>query len=67
MPVATVGIGKADVRNAAVLACQILALGDPELARRLQQLKHEMVRGVEARNRALQKQSQQEYFGSLPG
>lgn len=41
------------MRNA-VLGCQILALGDPALARRLQGLKQEMVRGVEARDGALQ-------------
>ncbi len=33
VPVATVAIGKAGARNAAYLALQILALGDPDLAR----------------------------------
>lgn len=35
IPVATVAIGSAGAKNAAYLAAQILALGDPELARRL--------------------------------
>lgn len=55
VPVATVAIGKAGARNAAVLACQILALGDPDLALRLTSLKEEMARGVEAKDEALQR------------
>jgi phosphoribosylaminoimidazole carboxylase PurE protein len=35
VPVATVAIGKAGAHNAAVLAAEILALGDPEIRRRL--------------------------------
>lgn len=35
IPVATVAIGKAGAKNAAWLAAQILAISDPELARRL--------------------------------
>jgi 5-(carboxyamino)imidazole ribonucleotide mutase len=35
VPVATVAIGAAGAANAAILAAQILALGDPELAERL--------------------------------
>ncbi len=35
VPVATVAVGKAGARNAAVLAAQILALDDPALAERL--------------------------------
>jgi phosphoribosylaminoimidazole carboxylase PurE protein len=35
VPVATVAIGRAGARNAALLAIQILALGDPRLSRRL--------------------------------
>ncbi len=54
VPVASVAVGKAGARNAAVLACQILALGDPDLAQRLRSLKEEMARGVEARDQSLQ-------------
>ena len=35
IPVATVAIGSAGAKNAAVLAAEILALGDPELTERL--------------------------------
>jgi len=35
IPVATVAIGKAGAKNAAVLAAEILSLGDPELKKRL--------------------------------
>jgi len=35
LPVATVAIGSSGARNAAILAAQILALGDPELEKRL--------------------------------
>ncbi|GAB4255995.1 MAG: 5-(carboxyamino)imidazole ribonucleotide mutase [Deferrisomatales bacterium] len=54
VPVATVSIGKAGARNAAVLACQILALSDPDLAQRLASLKEEMAREVEQKDEALQ-------------
>ena len=37
VPVATVAIGRAGAANAALLAMQILALQDPDLAKRLQQ------------------------------
>ena len=37
VPVATMGIGRAGATNAAVLAAQILARGDPSLARRLKE------------------------------
>jgi len=52
IPVATVGIGGA--RNAALLAVQILALGDPQLKEALTAYREKMVRDVEAKNRALQ-------------
>jgi phosphoribosylaminoimidazole carboxylase PurE protein len=55
VPVATMAVGKAGARNAAILACQILALADPALAARLAALKEEMARGVEAKDEALQR------------
>lgn len=55
VPVATMAVGKAGARNAAILACQILALADPPLAARLASLKAEMARGVEAKDEALQR------------
>ena len=47
IPVATMGIGKAGAKNAAVLACRILALSDSELAERLVRFRQDMVREVE--------------------
>ena len=41
VPVATVSIGKAGAKNAAILAVQILALGDDGLAKRLSDFKKE--------------------------
>ncbi|MBD3160806.1 MAG: 5-(carboxyamino)imidazole ribonucleotide mutase [Candidatus Eisenbacteria bacterium] len=45
VPVATLAVGKAGARNAAVLALQILALGDEAVARRVDELKEAMARG----------------------
>src|SRR5512145_1002740 len=47
VPVATMSIGKPGATNAAVLAAQILALGDPELAARLLRHKIELAEKVE--------------------
>ena len=48
VPVATVSIGKPGATNAGVLAAQILALGDPELANRLVAYKNRLAEKVEA-------------------
>lgn len=45
VPVATVAIGSAGAKNAAVLAVQMLALGDRGLALKLEDLKQRMARG----------------------
>ncbi len=47
VPVATVSVGKAGAINAAVLAAQILALGDLALAGRLQDYKNRLAEKVE--------------------
>jgi phosphoribosylaminoimidazole carboxylase PurE protein len=47
VPVATVAIGRAGATNAGVLAAQILALGDPELAKRLDAYKAKLADKVE--------------------
>ena len=44
---ATVAIGKPGARNAGLLAVQILATSDEELAKKLDMFKAEMARGVE--------------------
>ena len=56
VPVATVAVGKAGAENAAILAVQILALGDADLQRRLDQFKTELARQVEEKDARLQQQ-----------
>lgn len=53
VPVATMGIGKAGAKNAAILAAQILALADDKLADRLVAFKKEMAREVEEKAQRL--------------
>lgn len=53
VPVATMAIGKGGARNAAILAVQILALKDPELAAKYQQQKIAMATKVLAQNKKL--------------
>lgn len=45
VPVATVAIGSAGAKNAAILAVQILALADPALRKKLEELKQRLARG----------------------
>ena len=52
IPVATVAIDGAD--NAAILACQMLALSDEDLAAQLLQMKADMAQGVAKKDAALQ-------------
>jgi phosphoribosylaminoimidazole carboxylase PurE protein len=47
IPVATVSVGKAGARNAAILAVQIIALQDPKLTKQLQDFRRMMVKEVE--------------------
>jgi len=47
VPVATMAVGKAGARNAAILAVQILSLHQPALQRRLEDYKKEMAQQVE--------------------
>lgn len=54
VPVATVAIGKAGAKNAAVLAVQILALADAELREKLHQFKKTQERKVREKDAALQ-------------
>ena len=54
MPVATVAIDGAE--NAAILAAQILAVSDAELAQRLKAMRREMTEKVEAKDRKIREQ-----------
>ncbi len=53
IPVATVAIGKAGATNAGILAAQILALVDKELAKKLAAHKQKLVASVEEKSRKL--------------
>ena len=53
VPVATVALGKAGAVNAALLAVQVLALGRPDLQKKLVQQKQVLKRKVEEGNRRL--------------
>ncbi len=53
VPVATVAIGPAGAKNAAVLAVQILALSNPALADALRKFKADQAAAVERKNQAL--------------
>jgi 5-(carboxyamino)imidazole ribonucleotide mutase len=59
IPVATMTIGKAGAKNAALFASQILALKYPELQQMLLDYKQKMAAEVEAKDAALQKQLNQ--------
>jgi phosphoribosylaminoimidazole carboxylase PurE protein len=54
VPVATVAIGKAGAKNAAILAVQILALADSELAEKLADFKKAQEKKVIEKDSALQ-------------
>ena len=56
VPVGTMALGKAGAENAAILAVQILALGDGELRQRLAEFKTELARQVEEKDARLQQQ-----------
>ena len=54
VPVATVAVGKAGAKNAAILAVQILALSDEALAEKLAEFKKEQGKKVIEKDSALQ-------------
>src|SRR6266852_3130913 len=53
IPVATVAIGKSGATNAGILAAQILALNDPEIAKKMAAHKEKLAQGVEEKSRKL--------------
>jgi phosphoribosylaminoimidazole carboxylase PurE protein len=54
VPVATVAVGKAGAKNAAILAVQVLALSDDTLAGRLASFKESQAKKVIEKDSALQ-------------
>jgi phosphoribosylaminoimidazole carboxylase PurE protein len=59
VPVATVAVGKAGARNAAVLAAQILALSDPAIEARVRQARAGQADAVAEADAALDKGGKQ--------
>ncbi len=57
-PVATVAIGKGGARNAALLACQMLALRDVKLEKKLDQFKKNLAASIRKKNEQLKKKLQ---------
>ena len=57
VPVATMAIGKAGAKNAAVLSAQIIGLKNHHVAKRLRAFKKKMAREVEKKSKALRKHS----------
>lgn len=55
IPVATVSLGEAGAKNAALLAIQIIARHDAKLAAAYRTFKADQAKNVESKNRALQK------------
>jgi 5-(carboxyamino)imidazole ribonucleotide mutase len=53
VPVATMAVGKAGARNAAILAIQILALNNTPLRKKLIQYKEKLAKSVEEKEKAL--------------
>ena len=54
IPVATMAVGKPGAANAGILAAQILAIADAEIAARLEEYKQEMAAQVERKAKALE-------------
>ena len=53
IPVATVAIGKAGATNAGILAAQIVALSNADIAKKMQAHKQKLATGVEEKSRKL--------------
>lgn len=61
VPVATMAIGKAGALNAGLLAIQILALTDEQLARRLDHYRQEQKSGIDRKNRSVQDKAKTQF------
>lgn len=53
IPVATVAIGKAGATNAGILAAQVLALSNSDIAKKMNAHKEKLAKGVEEKSRKL--------------
>ena len=59
IPVATMAVGKAGAKNAAIFAAQILGLNDAAIAARLKEYKKEMAKEVEKKAKKVEKSSKE--------
>jgi 5-(carboxyamino)imidazole ribonucleotide mutase len=57
VPVATMAIGKAGATNAAILAVQILALGDDRLGKKLREYKQQLEEKIASRSKEAKKRA----------
>src|SRR3984957_17222429 len=57
IPVATVAIGKPGATNAGILAAQMIGLSDAGIAKKLEEHKEKLARGVEAKSKKLKSSS----------
>jgi len=55
VPVATMAIGSAGAKNAAILSAQIVSKKDPQVAKRLKEYRKKMSEGIEAKAKVLRK------------
>jgi len=56
VPVATVAVGKAGARNAALLAVQILSLQEPSLREKLREFRRDLARQIEEKSWEVEKE-----------
>jgi len=54
VPVATMGLGKSGAANAALLAIQILSLGEPSLAEKMREYRRKIASQVESKSKKIQ-------------
>jgi phosphoribosylaminoimidazole carboxylase PurE protein len=62
IPVASVTVGKAGGKNAALYAVSILALSDPELAKKLKEFRSKQVEMIQEADKELQEELKSEGF-----
>jgi len=61
VPVATMAIGKSGATNAAIMAIEILALGNAKIRKELKRYKADLAKDVEKKGRRLERLGYQKY------
>jgi len=67
IPVAVMAVGKAGAHNAAIMAAEIVALGDGDVRERLVELKRTLADGVEKKDASLREIGYREYLARKAG